>query len=287
MIFTAFSTSFSSNDGRVYAELLLPKDGAPLPLAILCHGAGSDHRVMEDSATQITGQGEATFLFDFRGHGLSSGVCDGKMDDDILAAFNHLANYPELDLNNVALVGHSMGAGAALLAASKADNLSALVLLSCPPDEFESPPEEIIGMRGNTAIEYPRQGPVPWVKPPLSTIYRSWMGLKRQRMRINWYNFFQEYRSGNLSMALAKMKPCPLLFVHCLGDRYAPYQAAIGLYEQAQQPKDIMLSPKGFHSSPITSGKLRNKWASWLVSALTRSRQESNFGSTILLLEQK
>jgi pimeloyl-ACP methyl ester carboxylesterase len=267
--FTSFSTSFNSRGGRLYAKLLLPENGNPLPLAILCHGAGSDHRAVESSAECIAKRGVATFLFDFRGHGLSSGIYDGNTADDVVAAFEHLANYPEIDLNHVALVGHSMGASAALLAAAKLDKLSALVLLSCPPDEFEAPPEEILNKNGNFVVEYPSQCSVPWTGSFLGFIYRPWMKLRGQRMRINWQRFFEVYKSGDLSTALAKVKSCPILFVHCRGDRYAPYQSAVQLYEQARQPKEIILEPGGFHSAPTRSGKLRGKWVNWLVSVLT------------------
>jgi pimeloyl-ACP methyl ester carboxylesterase len=156
------------------------------------------------------------------------------------------------------------------------DRLSALILLSCPPDEFEPPSEEILNQRDNFVIEYPSQGSVPWTGSFLGFIYRFWMKLRGQRMRINWQRFFEVYKSGALSAALAKVKPYPILFVHCRGDKYAPYQSAVQLYEQARQPKDIIVEPRGFHSSPIRSGKLRDKWVNWLVYILTRRQQESN-----------
>jgi fermentation-respiration switch protein FrsA (DUF1100 family) len=102
------------------------------------------------------------------------------------------------------------------------------------------------------------------------------MKLRGQRMRVNWQRFFAAYKSGALLAALAKVKPCPILFVHCCGDKYVPYQSAIQLYEQARQPKEIVLEPGGFHSSPIRSGKLRDKWVNWVVDILTRRQLESN-----------
>lgn len=271
MTFTSFSTSFNSGGGKTYAKFLLPDNGDSLPLAILCHGAGSDHRVIEPIAECIAQRGMASFIFDFRGHGLSSSICDGNMADDVLAALEHVSNYPEVDLSRVALVGHSLGASAALLAAARLDRLSALVLLSCPPDKFEPPPAEMLNKGASSVVEYPSQGPVPWTEgSSLGPIYHFWMKLRGQRMKVDWEKFFAVYRSGALSTALAKLKPYPILFVHCRGDKYAPYQSALQLYEQARQPKEIILEPGGFHSSPVRPGKLRDKWVNWLVDVLTK-----------------
>ena len=272
--FKCFSSSFKSGQARVYAELLLPDEEGPLPAAILCHGASSDHRAMKASAECMAKQGIASLVFDFRGHGLSSGVYDGNISDDVLAAFAHLTNYPEIDLTDVGLVGHSMGASAALLAAAELDSVGALVLLSCPRDEFDQPPREFLSNMGDSVIEYPDQGSVPWVGSVLGFVYRLWMKLQGKHMKVNWQRVFEVYKSGALSTALAKMKPCPILFVHCRGDRYSPYQSAVELYQRARAPKDIILEPGGSHSTPRVSRKIRNKWVSWLVAILSQDRKE-------------
>lgn len=281
MSLATFSTSFDSSGGSIYGRLLVPLCGDSPPLVVLCHGAGSDHRVMESSARYFANRGIATFVFDFRGHGLSGGVCDANMADDVVAAMEHLANYEDIDLNHVALVGHSLGASAALLAAAQLPELSALVLLSCPPDEFEVP-EEMLNTHDNFVIEYPAQGSVPWTGSFLGFFYRFWMKLRGQRMRVDWKRFLEAYRSGALSSALARVKPCPILFVHSCGDKYAPYQSAVRLYEQAPQPKQIILELGGFHSSPVRPGRLRDKWMQWLVDVLTGRQPESNQATNLV-----
>ena len=264
--FISYSTSFGNDGERLYAELLIPRKNPPFPLAILCHGAASSHLSVKASAEQLVLSDMAAFIFDFRGHGLSSGICEGKMACDIKVALQHLSNYPDIDASRVSLVGHSMGAMAVLRAAAEINQLGALVLLSCPSGEFELPSNvNMEDKRHSFIADYPRMGTVPWVTSPWSFLYRPWMKLHRQHMKIDWRKFLAVYHSGSSLAALLKIRACPILFVHCRGDKYAPYQSALHLYEQACEPKRMILESGG-HATPINSRKLRSKWISWLTS---------------------
>ena len=56
------------DDQKIYGKLFLPeKSDAPLPLVILSHGLGSDHRIMEPYAESFAENGFAAYVFDYIG----------------------------------------------------------------------------------------------------------------------------------------------------------------------------------------------------------------------------
>jgi len=278
--YTEFSLSFNSSNQRLFGKLLLPEEEGPLPVAILCHGFGTDHRTMRPIAEIIAQRGIATFAFDFRGHGWSGGTCDGNAWEDVVAAFNHLSSFPEIDKQRVSVVGHSMGASAALLAAPELKNIYALVLVSCPPDDIDRSGDEFVAFYQRLAkcarglVEYPRQGLPPWVRS-FSGLSWLWMKLRRYRVAVDWGKMFKANQKGALSAALTKVKPCHLLFIHCEGDKFVDYQEAMKLYKCAQSPKKIILTTGGFHSTPLLPGRLRQDWLNWLISILQSPKEKT------------
>jgi len=275
-----FSLSFNSSNQRLFGELWLPEEGRPLPAVIFCHGFGTDYRTMRPMAEIMAQRGIATFVFDFRGHGWSGGTCDGNAWEDVVAAFNYLASFPEIDKQHISIVGHSMGAGAALLAAPELKDVYALVLISCPPDDIDRSGEEFVLFYQRLAksarglVEYPRQGLPPWVRS-FSGLGWLWMKLRRYRVAVDWEEMFKANQKGALSAALAKMKTCHLLFVHCQGDKLVDYHEVIKLYERTQSPKEIILRSGGFHSMPLLPGKLRQEWLNWLISVLQSPKERA------------
>ena len=128
--------TFGSNGLKLTGKVLLPDDAradSPVPGAVLCHGFGGSHRFMKSSAKILAEQGIATLVFDFRGHGASEGAIDGRQADDAVDAWNALKQFPEVDKSRMGIIGHSLGAMSAILAAGKVDSPRALVALSCPP----------------------------------------------------------------------------------------------------------------------------------------------------------
>lgn len=73
----------------------------------------------------MASQGVATLIFDFHGYGFSEGVADGRMVEDIVDAWNVLSQFPEVDKKRMGLIGHSLGAMPAIIAA---ENTPSMVL---------------------------------------------------------------------------------------------------------------------------------------------------------------
>jgi alpha-beta hydrolase superfamily lysophospholipase len=281
--FLILPQSFTSHGEKLYGELLLPQEGErPLPAALLCHGMGTDCRSLKPVAREIGRRGIAAFIFDFSGHGKSGGVCEGVMATDVQAAFQHLCNHTAIDSRRVAVVGHSLGALAALLAAPGLEGIAAMVLLS-PPGEYQMPGEgseppcpprwKNLREAAGAVFEYPQDGFLPWLNPAHATIAWLWMKLRRYRLRINWHKYINSFLQESLSLAVERRKPCPLLWVLCTRDKRVPYLSSLRLYHRTPPPKELLVHRGGFHSGPLLPGRLRKRWISWLVSQLSASAE--------------
>jgi len=263
------SIDFSAGEGRLHGEILLPKGQGPFPGAVLCHGMGSDHRAMRPSAQRIVRKGIATLAFDFRGHGKSEGIVDASIGKDVIAAVEFFGRHPKIDPERVALVGHSMGAVVAIYAAAELKNLRALVSISSPAG---------IDSRLERRIEFPRFGFVLGLGGLRFLISVLWMWIRGYRLRIDLKKSLGLWGKLNPLTAIEKIGAFPKLFVHCEGDKVAPYEGALKLYEKAGPPKELLVSKGGFHSAPIFPGKLRRKWIAWLVSTLTQAKGAGSRG---------
>lgn len=104
-----------------------PPPSPDTPAVLLLHGAGMDRSVWALQAPRLGGRGVTALVPDLPGHGRSGGEPTASVD--ALAAFVwNLAD--ALGLRRLALVGHSMGALAALAAAASApERVTGLALL--------------------------------------------------------------------------------------------------------------------------------------------------------------
>ena len=273
------SVFFVAGETRLHGELLLPKGKGPFPGVVLCHGLGTDHRAMRPTAQRLVREGIATLAIDFHGHGLSEGVFEGEGARDVNAALDYMSSHSMVDPAHVALVGHSMGSTAAIQAATGREDICALVSLSSPSDMVEhyDNVDQIVSRllhsaerRKDGIIELPRAGPMPGMSGLQGVISVLWMWVRGYRLRIHMVNAFTRMMRLKPSRSLERMGAFPKLFVHCEGDKLAPYQGALSLFEKARPPKDILLLKGGTHASPLMPGRLRKRWIGWLVSVLKR-----------------
>jgi len=272
-----FPIVFGSNGVKLKGKVLFPHGcnvSLPVPGAVLCHGFAADYRAVESSARILTTRGIATLIFDFRGHGFSGGVVDGEMVEDVVDAWNLLSEFPGVDRERMGLVGHSLGAMSAIIAAEKLDNVRALVALACPPgigDQFFN--DEFSDFKAwgqeDGISEHPKHGAFPWLTGLAAFLSRAWMHLFGYRVRVNWQKFFGALSQMKMSDALQKLEDCAKLFVFCEGDRVTPYDKSVLVYETACAPKEMLLAKGGFHTTPLLPGNLRHQWTNWAVAALT------------------
>lgn len=112
------------------------------PVIILNHGTPGDRVNMLQRATFLFKHKYSVMLFDFQSYGHSQGIMStlGMVEsEDILAAISFLHVYPSTANNKIGVLGLSMGATAAILAAARTTAILALVAESCPVDATRVP----------------------------------------------------------------------------------------------------------------------------------------------------
>jgi pimeloyl-ACP methyl ester carboxylesterase len=143
---TNVDLTIPSGDLTLRGTLVAPSP-TPSPAALLISGSGPIDRdsnakklainVMSQIATKLGEQGVASLRYDKRGAGQSDGdYYTAGLDDNIAdakAALTALRGRPEVDADNVVVIGHSEGA---LIAAAMADDdrLAGVVLLAGAAD---------------------------------------------------------------------------------------------------------------------------------------------------------
>ncbi|MGH7779693.1 MAG: alpha/beta hydrolase [Candidatus Binataceae bacterium] len=134
--------------GGIPGTLYLPGSGNPFfaiqppppdkrrPAVLLVHGFSSDRALMSVLARRIARNGYAVLTIDLRGHGQNRnpfardfGGAAG-LREDITAAVNFLRTSSYVDGSQIVVMGHSMGAGAALDYAAHDPNLKGSVMIS-------------------------------------------------------------------------------------------------------------------------------------------------------------
>ena len=272
----AFHIKFGKQ-AQLHGRVLVPEVSYPVPGAILCHGFGSGRGAVRSSGLNLAKKGIASLIFDFRGHGRSGGIFDGNEVEDVVDAWQWLSQFEGVDSGRIALIGHSVGARAAIFAASKIDSPRAVVALACPPDLGEMLSQDASfdlrrWMEKTTVMEYPRDGMLPWLRGMQAIIVRVWMFLVGYRLRIEWHSYLTAVLDMKIADALQSLTGCSKLFVHSRGDKHIPYQAVMKLYQKAPEPKELIMADGGYHATPLMPGKLRKSWISWVVNELTAER---------------
>jgi len=136
--------SFQSGKVTLAGTLTLPPNAkAPVPAVLMLHGSGAVDRnanaasiqidAFNTIASRLVDQGIASLRYDKRGVGESAGsFSDASMTDllsDARAAFEYLKARPEIDADQVFLLGHSEGAILAPMIAAEA-NVAGLLLIN-------------------------------------------------------------------------------------------------------------------------------------------------------------
>ncbi|MCW8927286.1 MAG: alpha/beta fold hydrolase [Gammaproteobacteria bacterium] len=214
----------TANRKRLFAWYLPPKTTAtPAPAVVVMHGWGGNAELMLPFARQLYQAGYAVLLPDARNHGQSDG--DGfssmpRFAEDMEHAFDWLASQPEVNPPQIALLGHSVGAAAALLLASRRNDVAAVVSIAA----FAHP--ETLMRRQMQANHIPYR-PIGWVV--LRYIERA-IGHR-----------FDAIAPAN---TIRKIR-CPVLLVHGDNDRSVPHADAELIHAGSENGKVELLTLAG------------------------------------------
>ena len=119
---------------EVHPRALRPGASGRRPGVVVAHGFAGSARLMTPFADTLAARGYVVVLLDFGGHGTATRPMDGDagLQRDLDTATRHLRGLPDVDPSRVAVVGHSMGAGAAVRYGATHPDVGATVALSLP-----------------------------------------------------------------------------------------------------------------------------------------------------------
>ncbi|SHE80667.1 Alpha/beta hydrolase family protein [Modicisalibacter ilicicola DSM 19980] len=192
------TVSIPTRRGRTLVGWWLPADGRGA--VVITHGWGANRELMLPLARPLQAAGWKVLLFDARNHGESDDDTFSSMPrfaEDTEAALAWLRRRPGMAEEPVALLGHSVGAAAVLLAASRRDEIAAVISLS--------------------AFAHP------------DGMMRRWLASKRLPFfPLGWYVLrYVEHVIGHRFDAIAPVTTlprvrCPVLLVHGRDDSVIP-----------------------------------------------------------------
>ena len=124
--------SFPSTDGVSIAGEIYEAASRPAPAVVLVHMLSRSRADWDGLPDRIRDAGITALAIDLRGHGQSSGSAQElqPMIEDVRAATRWLASRPNVRADQIAIVGASLGASLALLAALELPQVRAIALLS-------------------------------------------------------------------------------------------------------------------------------------------------------------
>lgn len=248
---TGEAVLFPTRRGRQLTGWWLPGGGRGT--VVITHGWGANRELMLPLARPLQAAGWNVLLFDARNHGDSDADTFSSMPrfaEDTEAALAWLRSRPGMAEAPVSLLGHSVGAAAVLLAASRRDDIGAVVSLS--------------------AFAHP------------DGMMRRWLAEKGLPFfPLGWYVLrYVERVIGHRFDAIAPVNTlsrvrCPVLLVHGRDDRVIPPSDAERLYaSRGETPARLHLLPGDHDLSQHIEGELP-ELLGFLAEALAETTVES------------
>lgn len=124
--------NIATRRGKTLRGWFIPAGNAA-PALVIVHGWGGNAGQMLPLAPPLHRAGYSLLLFDARCHGRSDGddfASLPRFAEDLQCAMDWLAQQPEADAARIGCIGHSVGAGAALLTAARDPGVAAVVSLA-------------------------------------------------------------------------------------------------------------------------------------------------------------
>lgn len=216
-----------ANDADLFAWFIQPETRsrrAP-PAVLIMHGWGSNASDMLPAVPALRDARMAVLVMDARCHGLSDQADFTSLPrfaEDIDTGLNWLAGRGDVDTDRLAVMGHSVGAGAALLCASRRRDIRAVISLSA----FAHPQEVMQRWLGAHHIPMPLLGQ--WVLRHVQQVIGA--------------------RFDDIAPITTAAKiQCPIMIVHGAQDETVPVQDAHRILQASGQSADRLLLVPGGH----------------------------------------
>jgi len=213
--------SVPARNGKRLFGWFIPARGCG-PALVIMHGWGGNAEMMLPLAAPLHAAGYSLLLVDARCHGRSdddSFASLPRFAEDIESALDWLAGKPEIDAQRLGIVGHSVGAGAALLAASRRPGLRAVVSLAA----FAHPAAMMKRWLASKRVPY-------W---PFGAYVLAYV------QQVIGHRFADIAPCNTIARV-----PCPVLLVHGSEDETVPMAEAVQIHAaRASDAVELLLVP--------------------------------------------
>lgn len=220
LLLSSNDINFRSDDGTdLHGWLIQGKPG--FPAVIIAHKYGSNRSsillTLEGLIASLNKQGYYVFLFDFRGHGQSSGTSalGYKESQDVAAAIKALSKYTQIS-HRFAVLGVGMGAIASAKAFNSVEEVKCVLLDSIYDDVPGKYADEIIHEWPFLAVS----------KPVMSKA----IGLNLEQL------LDIPSTDLNLPVQMSRLYPKAVVFI----EREPLNDSVRALYEAAREPKELL-----------------------------------------------
>lgn len=219
------TVEFPTANGRTLRGWFMPAAVDNASAVAVLHGWGGNAETMLPLAGPLHRAGHAVLLFDARCHGMSDAddfASLPRFAEDLGHALDWLRGQPGIDLQRIAAIGHSVGAGAALLVASRSAALAAVVSIA--------------------AFAHP------------DAMMRRWLAWRRIPYRpVGWA--ILEYVQHVIGTRFERIAPvntirsvrCPVLLAHGTEDTTVPVDEARQIYANRSHDRVELLLMQGSH----------------------------------------
>ena len=214
-----------SGEFNIYTEMYRPeKLKNDWPVLCFCHGIPAMAYNPKDLGYALLAEhfcslGFDTFIFNFRGTGLSQGNFDILgWADDLRQVVDYLKTKDEIKEKKLVTIGFSGGAAVSVYVAAGDDRISSVATLACPATFTSLPYEKI-----DEIITHFRSIGV--IKDDMS-----------RRSKEKWFEHFSKISPINF---VQQISPRALFIVHGDKDETVPVGDAFKLFKRAEEPKKL------------------------------------------------
>ncbi len=212
---------------RISGWFFATAEARPAPAVILCHGIWTGRRECLPLALRFRAAGYNVLTFDFRAHGLSDGrfTSVGHHEtNDVLGAVEFVKGRPEVNPEQIGVVGFSMGAAAAIQAAARNRDIAALVADSAYATFLDA---ARYSFRLVTRVPHFPIAP----------------------MAMRWAKWMVHVDANQLRPidVIGQIAPRPVFIAHGDRDEIVPVRHAHTLFKAAGEPKELWIEPGAHH----------------------------------------
>jgi dipeptidyl aminopeptidase/acylaminoacyl peptidase len=234
--------TFPFERAQLHGWLRRPDTAAPLPVAVILPGLDACKEELHAWSDAFLARGLATLTLDGPGQGESAFALPVRTDwgRAIGAVIDGLKQRTDVDADRIGVVGQSLGAFYAPLAASQEPRIKACIA-NC--------------------------GPYDWgrVLPQMPKVSQEVFRVRSHAATIEHGHDIA--KAMTLAGAAERIK-CPLLVVFGGGDRLIPPAEGERLAREASGPSEFVLYPEGNHVCFNISYKFRPLTADWMAETL-------------------